>query len=1154
LKRIAVVLGIGLMTLLLAGCGGGGGGGGGKKKAKTVDLRFDFQPDTGRAAADHLVVTPATVYSADAGHGFETAPRGAADGKRHAFSIYGRSVTVPEAVPASVLTDATIDSVVSGRPYSFRVDVPDGEYDVTLWLGDVTRPTYQVRADVNGTAVDAARMDVIHLRGRFDSSIFGNVVPRRVRAAARNGSIVIEMASHPDGANPIEWTYTQDEDPNDPRQVKTVVLVPAYTAAALAALEIHTAVDAPLVRHASHPDVAAALGHLANGDLDLARVGFESLPGRKLRAASAAGLFAVAGHPAFLDDEPALLQIASQKLLEVLQDDPGDLAARDLRGEIARMADAERYRRLYGYAAANSSAAENMGRSCALVEELPADHPYHLKGRILWIRNRGGLDPRRVTAGWEQAQLRARGLDRDWGAVNPYVHLYATDEWEPSGERWNVIDWAAIAGPGPAWARNLMSNLNSWLDLFEWWCIHRQAPEGDIGGGWTDDVEIVPAFGLMAYVLEGASVISEDAVVRFADGIWNSDIIDSARGYQAQYADVEHTAEPTGNILHLHPLVRFGDPEGIERMLTSAKTFSEFFLTDGTGSARGHRHFKGNHLSATKIATNANHRADIPLCGRVTAPFTFLHWYTGNPGVEAPLRAWATAWAEDAARTDHGKPAGVFPQAVWVPDDSIGIDGNWWAKDVPHGQFGAFPKYQFYLYSLCGYFWLETGDDRFRVPFDALSDLTLAWDAAGRPEVGDSPAAGSEAIWCGAKLGSAGAGATANVKIGSGRSDWDAYLATFGGSYARFLLDPTDPAPIDDLSPYVDALYDRWPYRTTEGLMTDRILVPGWAEVISYYIGAEVFSVFFGMPVHAVTWRDTTRLFAAAVTEASADRIGATLYRFADADREVGMRLWQLIRGASYVLEVGPADDIGLDPESVTQTVDFTYSDLGQEVRFTLPGRMVTAIRIRKTADPAAPPPKTRPDLAVAPRDVVWDRAAKEVRIRVHNVGSAPAPVSTVRVEVVGGTAAGETVLRDPIDAPLDLVPRWTEVMVPLHPAGEPEGIRVTVVPVADEITTANNTATAWIASGTAELPAPLIGKALVLEGRIGDLIDLEGKNLRPGLTMLASEAPTTDFLILYREPGLATIQIATSKPGVYLLSVKNPDGKRSNLIPITVK
>jgi len=244
-----------------------------------------------------------------------------------------------------------------------------------------------------------------------------------------------------------------------------------------------------------------------------------------------------------------------------------------------------------------------------------------------------------------------------------------TDAWTNNGEPWTFIDWGGLAGPGPEWARTLVRTLNSWLDLFEWWAIHRQTAEGDIGGGWTDDVEIVPAFALTSFVLEDASHLSTQAALQFADGLWNSSTMDRARGYQAQYGDVEHTAEPSGYGLTIYPMLRQGDPEGLERILKSAQTFASLFLTN---TPSGHVHFKGNYMSATQIALDSNHRADIPLNGRVTLPFNFLVSYSGNPGLEGPLRAWAEAWADDAARTEKGKPAGVFPNSVWVPTDEIG--------------------------------------------------------------------------------------------------------------------------------------------------------------------------------------------------------------------------------------------------------------------------------------------------------------------------------------------------------------------------------------------------------------------------------------------------------------------------------------------------
>ncbi|MFH1574584.1 MAG: hypothetical protein ABIG68_11405, partial [Acidobacteriota bacterium] len=535
--------------------------------------RFDFQNDAGPVAAGFTRITPADAYVSSPGYGFQVAPRSGVDGSRHTWSLFGKSLSVDQVIPGSVLSDATRDCVIGGRaPMEFRVDVPPGSYDVTIWLGDVTTPRYQVRATINGVTVDVPRMDVNHLRGNFDQSIFGNAVPRTVRVTAPGGYIHLAVGSHPDGAQALTWTYIQDEDPTQPPYERTATLVPAFSSAALQALTIHPAADPPLILSGGKlvvagvpagPELQQALDRFNAGDISAARQAFSALASPGLLAAKANGLFRVAGSPALLDVEPELLAEAEGLLMQVLADKPDDYGAADLLLQVRLAKDAERYRRLYGYAASGSSASENLGRSCSLVENFPPEHPYFLKGQILWLRNRGGLDPRRVTASWERAQWLARQLDPAWGQVNPYVHLYATDEWQNTGRPWSVIDWYGLTEGGPEWARALAANMNGWLDLFEWWSIHRQAAEGDIGGGWTDDVEIVPAFGLMSFVLPGASDICREAVLRFADGIWNSDIVDRERGYQRQYADVEHTAEPTGNILHMHPLVSFGDPEGM---------------------------------------------------------------------------------------------------------------------------------------------------------------------------------------------------------------------------------------------------------------------------------------------------------------------------------------------------------------------------------------------------------------------------------------------------------------------------------------------------------------------------------------------------------------------------------------------------------------
>jgi hypothetical protein len=1135
-------------------------------------------------AADHQAVTPDDAYSESTGFGFTRAPGVARDGSDHTWRIFGRQVSVDQAIPAAVLSDATRDSVLDRRSFSFRTDVPPGTYDVTLWLGDVTRPLFQMRASVNGLDIDVDRLDVLITRGRLGETTLpdgrtpsiGNAVPRTVRVDASEGFIEVTVGPGPN-TEAVYWDFVLDECPSfDEPQQRSEVIIPAYVGASLQALTLHPAANPPLVPvldgedrtlaispdyvGADDPALAAAVDAFNSGDVERALELFLDLDDAEHPVAKAAGLFWVAGHPAIIDIEPQLLGQANALLQSAIAADSGDFAAQDLALQVALAADAEKYRRRYGYG--GTPAVENLGRSNSVGEQFQPDHPYYWKGQILWLRNRGGLDPRRCTASWERAQWLAQSLDPKWGDVNPYVHLYATDEWENDGRPWSFVDWGALAGEGPEWARVLVGALNGWLDVFEWWAIHRQTDSGEMGGGWTDDVEIVPAFGLAAFVLEGASDISEHSTIKFTDGIWNSRTIDSQRGYQAQYGDVEHTAEPTGNSLHMYPLLRYGDPEGFERIMKSGKTFVDTFLTE---TPTGHLHFKGNHMSATRIAIDPNHRVDIPLNGRVVGPFPFLNWYSSNPGLEEPLRRWVQAWVEDAARDSKAKPVGVFPQAVWVPDDEIGYPGSrdWYSRNVTYGQYSAFPGYQFYLYNLAAHYYLRTGDERFRLPFDRLQDLAQAWLDAGRPPVRNvaAPPPGQEEVWAGGKLAASPAIADAVFEVAkaTGSHDWDRFLDRFAKSYSRYARDPRSEVLLEDrMDEIAQLLVDTWPYRTTEGVMTDRILVPGWYSVISYYLGANVASVFYGLPQQAVTWSDTGRLFAAAVDDATSKSLGASLYLFSDTPRTVSLKPWALEIGGEYVLEAGPAPDLGQEATQIEQSVRFTLERRGQPVEFELPGRSVYRVRVRQVA-PGGPSTPLLPDPAVAARDITYDDAAHDVVVRVHNIGAVE--VASLALELHDGPSAEAPRIgaeRIPLlEAPTDLVPRSLEVRFEFAPESLPREVTVVLDPEGQhaEVTEVNNVATAVIGGQAPQYPPPMILSMEPLRASPGERVAILGKHFRQGATALAWQAPTEWLTLTVLDSERALLEVSAQAPaGAYPTSVRNPDGQESNLMPLRIE
>ena len=88
-------------------------------RADTPPLRFDFGPGT--IAPGCVGIGPDTLYSATRGYGL----------------ISGEGVSASTASSASAALDALrADALTGTRPFSFAIDLPEGNYDVILQLGD----------------------------------------------------------------------------------------------------------------------------------------------------------------------------------------------------------------------------------------------------------------------------------------------------------------------------------------------------------------------------------------------------------------------------------------------------------------------------------------------------------------------------------------------------------------------------------------------------------------------------------------------------------------------------------------------------------------------------------------------------------------------------------------------------------------------------------------------------------------------------------------------------------------------------------------------------------------------------------------------------------------------------------------------------------
>ncbi len=102
-------------------------------------LKFDFGP--GHPAAGYVRVAPTDLFSKEAGYGFE--PGAAVSGIDHGGS-----------------DRLTSDFVTSEKPFYFSVRVPEGNYRVTVTLGDVSAPcTTTVKAELRRLMLERVRTE-----------------------------------------------------------------------------------------------------------------------------------------------------------------------------------------------------------------------------------------------------------------------------------------------------------------------------------------------------------------------------------------------------------------------------------------------------------------------------------------------------------------------------------------------------------------------------------------------------------------------------------------------------------------------------------------------------------------------------------------------------------------------------------------------------------------------------------------------------------------------------------------------------------------------------------------------------------------------------------------------------------------------------------
>ncbi len=447
----------------------------------------------------------------------------------------------------------------------------------------------------------------------------------------------------------------------------------------------------------------------------------------------------------------------------------------------------------------------------------------------------------------------------------------------PHGEYCRTVDpvaWKVEVPPSPArapeWAvtqRRLARRMEA---LTRWWVEKRQAADGELGGGWGDDVEILRHWGPQA--LGFGSRVAGRGILNVAEGLWNSGTL--LHGYDRGISDVEHSSEPTTDT---QPLSAALDPEngGIRDRLGTTAACSQHWIAK---QSDGHFRFRSSWFNCRDADTSPGRAVDVHLNTRAMGPALWYAYLSRDALLIRRIAAWADAWIAAMRSTAGGKPAGLFPPALRSANGEYLIGSDRWDKPAA--------EWDYYQWS---------GGSQ-----EALTSLMLAtFDLTGDRKYLQAT---TESF---GPLGNCAAQAEICREM---RGSPEAFLVwrriTGDRSHDRFFgfhPESTDSEVLDEMAGAAATAEKRfgvnWDMFTTEVLYTDRVYYPLPPEYRWRLFGGEA-PRGDRYPSFAVTWPPAEMEFARAVLAATGETVRIRLCSFMSKEAPIAVRLWRLKPGS----------------------------------------------------------------------------------------------------------------------------------------------------------------------------------------------------------------------------------------------------------------
>jgi len=584
-----------------------------------VVMKFDMGTAESPLKEDFVRVTPETLHSSELGYGWERKPSGAKDSTEHVFEYWGQKK--PAVGYVLGVDGVTADCINDPESLQFSVDLPNGQYDVAIWVGNLATPLTHISVFANEQP----------LKENFDSRTlwrlkmetqFGAHRLVRSRVEVTDGRLRIEVTGNRDA----EVEYVEKPVGNAGKINKLVARM-AFTEVAVQGLVVHTPTSPPLLsvdgklttlRSAAPGEVRSFLGQFNSGRYFEALEHARSIDANEWPLFKADALLWLAGRPE-VEQERALLPEAIELLEGRVGDGRDGLAAQNLLWEAKCLSAAVKAFYDYSYTYTGLGLREQVGRAEALLVQLDdPEGPLYWKARIYLARLTCILDPLRWAWWYERGQEMFGEIEKEF-PENKWVRLYLGDEWGPlkgqiSPPRiwkgWEVPEYRDGADGAPEWAIYMREEYARLIDLVEWWADNRQLENGEIGGGWGDDVEFAPYWAFSAMISEGPGEKVMAGARRLIDGVWNSDAVNGDEGFSNVFTWVKPASELVAYSQPVMVGADYGNPRYVERAMKTTKFLRDF----ATGiNDRGHRHFKSVDLNATRLGGDPQRKIDAPL-------------------------------------------------------------------------------------------------------------------------------------------------------------------------------------------------------------------------------------------------------------------------------------------------------------------------------------------------------------------------------------------------------------------------------------------------------------------------------------------------------------------------------------------------------------